>query len=78
MLLSCYQYRKTANLYCIVSLYDDNIIDCAAEPAGWNSAAVMQWDDEAVGALRSPGLHVPETQVGACHIVTNLRTNTKI
>jgi len=39
--MSWYQHRKTTNLYCIVSLYDDNIIEGAAEPAGRNSAAVI-------------------------------------
>jgi len=41
MSMSWYQYRETANLYCIITLYDDNVIDRATEPAGRNSAAVM-------------------------------------
>jgi hypothetical protein len=59
-----YHYRKSTNLYCVVGLYDDDIIDRSAKPAGRNSAAFMQWDDEAVGTPRASRLHVPETQQG--------------
>lgn len=54
--------RRRTDLNCVVGLYDDDVIDRAAETTRWSRAAVVERDDESVGAARAPRLHVPATR----------------
>jgi hypothetical protein len=58
-------FRRRTNLNCVVGLYDDDVIDRAAETARRSRAAVVERDHEIVGAPRAPRLHVPATRTRA-------------